>query len=126
MAISQEVCQDLRDAALPPEALEDQRRADEASTCGDGLPISVSAQDGVLVREPAEGVEQGIELPGSEQIIEPTQTVENALVNLAVDALVLDDDEVGAVAVGLSTDEQEAVSFVSSPSYFITADITRQ
>jgi hypothetical protein len=60
-------------------------------------------------------VEQGIELAGGEQLIEPAQAVEHALADLAVHALIFDDEQVGAVAIGLGADEHEAASFVSSP-----------
>ena len=53
-----------------PEAFEDQRRAEDASAGDDALALGVSAQDGVLVREAAERMEQGIELTGGEQLIE--------------------------------------------------------
>ena len=76
----------------------------------------MGSQDRVLIREPAEGVEQGIEVAGGEQLVESAQAVEHALADLAVDAFILDDEKVGAVAIGLGADEQEVVSFVSSPS----------
>ena len=43
-----------------------------------------------------------------EQLIESTQTIQHALLDLAVDPLVLDDQQVGAIAVGLGADEQGA------------------
>jgi hypothetical protein len=55
-------------------------------------------------------------LAGGEQLVEPAQAVEHALTDLAVDALILDDEQIGAVAIGLGADEQEAVSWVSSRS----------
>ena len=41
-----------------------------------------------------------------EQLNESTQTIQHALLDLAVDPLVLDDQQVGAIAVGLGADEQ--------------------
>jgi hypothetical protein len=71
----------------------------------EGLPVGVSAQNSVLVREPAQGGEQGIELAGGEQFLEPTQAMEHPLTDLAADPFVLDHEEIGAVAVGLGADE---------------------
>jgi hypothetical protein len=59
-------------------------------------------------------MEQGIELAGGEQLIEPAPTVEHALLDLALDALVLDDQQVGAVAIGLSAEEPASDLLVSS------------
>ena len=70
--------------------------------------MGVSAQNSVLVREPAQGGEQGIELAGGQQFIEPAETVEHPLTDLAVDTLVLDHDEVGAIVIGLRADEHGA------------------
>jgi hypothetical protein len=41
--------------------------------------------------------------------------VEHALADLAVDALIFDDEQVGAGAIGLGADEPGAASVVSSP-----------
>jgi hypothetical protein len=49
-------------------------------------------------------MEQGIELAGGEQLIESAPTVEHALLDLALDALVLEDQQAGAVAVGLGAE----------------------
>jgi hypothetical protein len=94
----------------------------DAGARGEGLPVRVSAQNSVLVREPAQGREQGIQLAGGEQFIEPAQAVQHPLTDLAADALVLDHDEVGAIAVGLGADEHD--SCVSSPSYGSNKPIT--
>jgi hypothetical protein len=59
-------------------------------------------------------MEQGIELAGGEQLIESAQTVEHALLDLALDVLVLDDQQVGAVAVGLGAGEPTGGLPVSS------------
>jgi hypothetical protein len=115
VAIPQQAAQDLADATLLPQAFKDKSRTDDARTRDDGFAVGVSAQDRVLFREPAEGVEQAIELVGGEQLIEPAQAVEHALADLAVNALIFDDEQVGAVAIGLGADEHEASSFVSSP-----------
>jgi hypothetical protein len=92
-------------ATLLPQAFEDERRTNDAGARGEGLAVSVSAQNSVLVREPAQGREQGIQLAGGKQFIEPTQAMQHALTDLAADTLVLDHDKVGAVAVGLGADE---------------------
>ena len=108
MAIAQQAAQHLIDSALLPETLKDERGTDDASAGCDGFAVGMGAQDGVLFREAAEGMQQCIELAGGEQLIQPTQPVKNALLDLAVDALVLDDEQVSAIAVGLSADEQGA------------------
>jgi hypothetical protein len=59
-------------------------------------------------------MEQGIDLAGGEQLIELAQTVEHALLDLALDALVLDDQQVGAVAIGLSAEAPASDLLVSS------------
>jgi hypothetical protein len=114
LALAQQLGQHRLDAALPPQALKEQGGTDDASTGGEGLAVGLSSQDGVLVREAAEGAEQGSELAGGEQLIQPAQTVGDALLDLALDPLVLDQDEVGAVTVGLGAEERGG-SCVSSP-----------
>jgi hypothetical protein len=72
---------------------------------GEGLPMGMSTQNRVLVREPAQGRQQGIELARGEQFLEPAQAMEHPLPDLAADPFVLDHEEIGAVAVGLGADE---------------------
>ena len=74
----------------------------------------MGTQGRVPIREPAGGVEQGIEFAGGGQLVESAQAVEHVLADLAVDALILAHEQVNAVAIGLGANEPGAVSAVSS------------
>jgi hypothetical protein len=50
-------------------------------------------------------VKQGVEPAGGEQVIQPAEAAEDALPDLAVNTLVVDDEKVSATAVGLGADE---------------------
>jgi len=54
-------------------------------------------------------------LPTGEQLIETTETVQDALLYLAVYPLVIDDEQISAGTVGLGANEQLGAPM--SPSY---------
>ena len=58
---------------------------------GERLPVGMGTQNGVLVGEATQGVEQRGELAGGEQDIQPVEAARDVLPYLAVDALVVND-----------------------------------
>ena len=58
-----------------------------------------------LVREAPETLQDGVELPGRVELVETPQAMEHPLNETAIDALVFDEEQVGAIAVSLSPDE---------------------
>ena len=49
--------------------------------------------------------QDGVELPGRVELVEAPQAMEHSLDQSAMDALVFDQEQVGAIAVGLCADE---------------------
>src|SRR5512136_2991831 len=107
MTIPQQPVQYRLDAALFPQPFEDHRWPEDTGLRGDGLAVQVRAQHGVLVGETSERLQKYVQLTGSEQLIEAAQSAEHPLSHLAVDPVVLHQEQVGARAVGLCSDEQE-------------------
>jgi hypothetical protein len=97
------------DAAVLPQPLEDQRRADAARAGGDALAAAVGAQHGELGRKATQRGQETVELPRSLKLIEATQPMQHALLDAAVNALALDQEEVGSSGSGLGAQEQKAV-----------------
>ena len=66
----------------------------------------MGAEHGEFFREPAEGLNQYVELAAGQQLIQAAETVQNTLLDLAVDPHVVDDEQVGSGTVGLRANEQ--------------------
>jgi hypothetical protein len=66
----------------------------------------MSAENRQLFGEPPERVDQHIEFAGSRKFIETSEAEQYALLNLAVDALIIDDQQIGSGTVGLGANEQ--------------------
>src|SRR5450432_154096 len=88
-----------------PEPLKDQRRADPGRTSGDAMAAGMGTENGELLREPPQRQQERIELTVGEQFIEAAKPMQDSLFDLAVDPLVVDDQQVCAGAVSLSADE---------------------
>ena len=72
------------------------------------------AENGELLGESSEGPQQGIESAARDEFIQPPETEQHALLDLAVDPGVIDDEQIGAGTVGLSAYKQMASSCVIS------------
>ena len=105
-AVFEQSGQNLADRARLPQALEDQGWADSGASSGDGLAASMSAQDRKLFGEPSERLDESVECAGSQKFIETSEAEQDTLLDLAVDAHVIDDQEIGPGTVGLSANEQ--------------------
>ena len=109
----QQVRQDPSDPTLVPQPLDDQRGTD-----GDGLrrhavAAGMGVEDEQLLRKPPETLHDGVELSGRLELVEAPQPMEHPLDQAAVDPLVFNEEQIGAIAVRLSADEH-AVLCVSS------------
>src|SRR5450759_1990651 len=107
--------QGLADRAGFPQTLEDHCRTDPGASSGDALTASMSAENRQLFREPPERLDERIEFAGSQKFIETTEAEQDALLNLAVDAHIIDDQEISSGTVGLSANEQSGAPM--SPSW---------
>ena len=63
----------------------------------------------VLLREAPEGSQQPIQFATGLQLVESAQAMKHPLLDAPIDALILDQEQVGAIPVGLSADEQALV-----------------
>ena len=59
----------------------------------------MDAENGGFFSESSEGLKEGVELPAGEQFVKAAQTMEDALFDVAVYPLVVDDEQVGAGTV---------------------------
>ena len=107
--------QNFVDTAGLPHSLEDQGRANLGTASGDALASGVGTEHRELFREAPQRLKEGVELPTGEQLIETTETVQDALLYLAVYPLVIDDEQISAGTVGLGANEQLGAPM--SPSY---------
>ena len=83
---------------------------EDACLGGDGLTVAVSAQYDVFVGEASQRLQQQVELAGVTQLIQAAQTAEDLLPHVAIDALVLHQEQVRALAVSLCAEEQASAS----------------
>ncbi len=100
--------QDLVDRAGLPEPLEDQGRPDPGAASGDAVAARMGAEDGELLREPAQRLDQRVELAAGQQLIEAAETKQDALLDLAVHPLVIDDEQIGSGTVRLRANKHAA------------------
>jgi hypothetical protein len=75
----------------------------------------MSTKNRQLFREPPERLDERIEFAASQKFIETPEAEQDALLDLAVDALIIDDQEIGSGTVGLSANEQSGAPM--SPSW---------
>ena len=93
------------DRTALPEALEDQGWADPGASRNDALAGGVSAEDREFFRVFAKGLDQRVEFAAGQEFIETAKTKQDALFDFTVNALVIDDEEIGSGTVGLSANE---------------------
>ena len=94
------------DARLLPQPLEDQRRTDGLGARRQTLAVGVRSEYRILLREAPERGQQPIQFAAGPQLVESPQAMKHPLLDAPVDALILDQEQVGAIPVGLSADEQ--------------------
>jgi len=104
--LSQQGEQDFVDGTELPEALKNEGRADLGGASGNALAAGVGTEDGEFLREAAKRVEEGIDVATGEEFIEAAESMQDALLDLTVNPLVVDDEEISAGTVGLSANEQ--------------------
>jgi hypothetical protein len=114
--------QDFVDQAGLPESLEDQRRPDPGAASGDAVAACMGAEDGELLGEPSQRLEKGVEPAAGQQLIEAAKAKQDALLDLAVDPLVIHDEQISSGTVGLRANEQ--VGAPVSPSWVTLRRIT--
>jgi hypothetical protein len=66
----------------------------------------MGAEQGEFFREPAQGLNQHVELATGPQLIQAAETMQNTLLDLAADPDVIDDEQVSSGTVGLRANEQ--------------------
>ena len=86
--------------------MEDQTGTDPGTPCDDTLARGVSAEKSELFRELPQRLDQSVKLTAGQEFIESAETEQDALLDLAVNPLVIDDEEVSSGTVGLSANEQ--------------------
>jgi hypothetical protein len=104
----QELLDDPLTSRLLPEPLEDQSGSDAAGGDGRELSLGVRREEEDGLGEAGPRDQQGIELAGLLEVIEPPQGGEDPLAGPSVLPAVLDDLEIGAWAGGLGTEEHGA------------------
>src|ERR1019366_7844784 len=93
--------QDLVDRAGLPESLEDQGRPDPGAARGDAVAESMDTEDGEVFGESSQRLDQGVEPAAGQQLIEAAKTKQDALLDLAVDPLVIHDEQISSGTVAL-------------------------
>ena len=114
--------QDFVDRAGLPESLEDQGWPDLGTASGDAVAPCMGAKDGEFFGEPSQRLDQGVEPTAGQQLIEAAKTKQDALLDLAVDPLVIHDEQISSGTVGLRANEQ--ISAPMSLSWITTKRIT--
>ena len=117
-AVLQQSRQDLVDGAGLPEPLKDERRSNFGVARGDAAGMRMRAEEDQLFREARERLHQRVELAAGEEFVEATEAGQDALLHLAADLDVIDEEQIGSGTVGLGADEQRyaAVSLLLAPS----------
>src|SRR5450759_2073616 len=98
--------EDFADRAGLPESLEDQGRPDPGAARGDAVAACMGAEDGEFFGESSQRLDQGVELAAGQQLIKAAKTKQDALLDLAVDPLVIHDEQISSGTVGLRANEQ--------------------
>ena len=114
-AVFQQSGQDLADRAGLPQALEDQGRADPSAVSDDALAASMSAENCKLFGEPPERLDESVKFAACQKFIKAPEAEQDALFHLAVDAHIVDDQEISSGTVGLRANEQSSAPM--SPSW---------
>ena len=86
--------QNCVDGAGLPEPFKDRGRSDPGAASGDAVAPRMGAEHGELLGEPSQRLEQRVELSAGQQLIQATETQQNALLDLAVHPLVVDDEQI--------------------------------
>jgi hypothetical protein len=69
------------------------------------------AEEAQLFGEPAERLYQRVELAAGKEFVEAAEPGQDALLHLAADLDVIDEEQIGSGTVGLGADEQRADRF---------------
>ena len=91
---SQQPLEHLRQAELLPDALEDQRRTDVHGRLRRDAVLAQGADHRGVLGEPGTGTEHGIELSAFPQPIEPPQRRDDPLLDMTINAFVVNDLQV--------------------------------
>ena len=105
----EELPDDVPAAGGLPEPLEDQGRADVADRDGGEPALGVLGDQQDRLGQAGAGGEQGVELAGLLELIEPPEGGDDALARAAALPAVLDDLEIGAWAGRLGAEEHGAL-----------------
>ena len=89
-----------------PELLEDQGRSDPGAARGEAVAASMGAEDGEILGEPSQRLDQGVEPAAGQQLIKAAETKQDVLLDLAVHPVVIHDEQIGSGTVGLRANEQ--------------------
>ena len=98
--------QDLVDRAGLPEPLKDQGWPDSGTVSDNAVALGMGAEHGELFREASERADQRVEPATGQQFIQSAKTKQDALLDLAVHPVVIDDEEISPGTVGLRANEQ--------------------
>src|SRR6185437_3109001 len=96
-------------AGLSPEPLEDEGRPDASGSDGGQSPLGMGREQEDGVGQAGARGEQGIELAGLLELVEPSEGCEDPLAWSSALPAVLDDLEVGAWSGGLGAEEHGAL-----------------
>src|SRR5271157_4635581 len=105
-AVFEQGGQDVIDRARLPEPLEDQGWPDPGAASGDAIAPRVGAENGKLFRESPERLDQRVEPAAGQQFVQAAETKQDALLDLAVHPLVIDDEQISSGTVGLRANKQ--------------------
>src|SRR5713101_8587728 len=79
------------------------------------LAADMGSENGEFFREPAQRLQKRIQIAAGEKLIQAAEPMQDALLDLAIHPLVVDDEEISAGTVGLRAYEQGGAPV--SPSY---------
>src|SRR5664280_2038443 len=102
--------------------IRDRGWSDPGAVRGDAVAACLGAEDGESLGETSQRLDQRVELAAGQQLIEAAETKHDALLDLAVDPLVIHDEQISSGTVGLRANEQ--VGAPVSPSWIIRRRIT--
>jgi hypothetical protein len=108
LALGQQPAEGLWQSQYFPQTLEDQRRTDPHFPRRRDPPLPVGAEDRRVLGKPRARGQQGVELAGPLQDVEPPQGGDDPLPDAPVQPLVLDDLQILVLAGPLDADEHGA------------------
>ena len=105
LALGQQPAENLRQPQLLPQALKHQRRTDPHLPRRRNAPLTMRAEHRRMLGKAGAGGQQGVELAGLSQHIEPPQGGDDVLLHTSVVPLVVDDLEILVLAGPFAADE---------------------